>query len=52
MHSIVLNWSIQEKLVYSYCMKNNKAFTLINSGKAFFFFLIAAGDSYQVIINT
>jgi hypothetical protein len=32
-------------------MKNNKAFTLINSGKAFFF-LIAAGDSYQVIINT
>jgi len=38
MHSIVLNWSIQEKLVYSYCMKNNKAFTLINSGKAFFFF--------------
>jgi hypothetical protein len=31
-------------------MKNNKAFTLINSGKAFFF--IAAGDSYQVIINT
>jgi len=52
MHSIVLNWNIQEKLVYSYCMKNNKAFTLINSGKAFFFYCCRRFlPSYHQYIN-
>jgi len=30
-------WSTHRKLACLYCMKNNKAFTLTNGGKAFFF---------------
>ena len=35
---MVLGWSMctYEKLAYPYYMKNNKTFTLMNSGKAFF----------------
>ena len=38
MYEMVLGWSMctYEKLVYPYYMKNNKTFTLMNSGKAFF----------------
>jgi hypothetical protein len=38
MYEMVLGWSMctYEKLAYPYYMKNNKTFTLMNSGKAFF----------------
>jgi hypothetical protein len=32
------SWSTHEKLAYPYCMKNNKTFTLINGGKASFYY--------------
>jgi len=31
-------WSTHRKLACSYCMENNKAFTLTNGGKASFFY--------------
>jgi hypothetical protein len=34
---MVIGWSMYEKLTYPYYVKNNKAFTLINSGKMYFF---------------
>ena len=37
-YRIVSNQSMHEKLACSYCMENNKAFTLTKCGKAFFFF--------------
>ena len=36
MYMMVLGWSILEKLVYSYCMENNKTFTLMNGGNTLF----------------
>ena len=36
-YEIVSGCSTYEKLFYSYYMENNKALTLANSGKAFFF---------------
>ena len=36
---MVSGWSMNEKLACLYCIENNKAFTLINKGKAFFFLL-------------
>jgi len=37
-YRMVSGWSTQGKLACSYCMKNNKAFTLTNRGKASFFY--------------
>jgi len=37
-YGMVSCWSTHGKLAYPYCMKNNKAFTLTNGGKAFFFY--------------
>ena len=37
-YGIVSGWSMHVKLKYSYCMENNKAFTLTNRGKTFFFY--------------
>ena len=36
-YGIVSGWSMHVKLKYSYCMENNKAFTLTNRVKTFFF---------------
>jgi len=36
-YGMVFAWSTHEKLACPYCMENNKAFTLTNRGKAFFF---------------
>jgi hypothetical protein len=37
-YGMVSGWSMHGKLACPYCMKNNKAFTLTNEGKAFFFY--------------
>jgi hypothetical protein len=37
-YGMVSGWSTHGKLACPYCMENNKAFTLINRGKAFFFY--------------
>jgi len=50
MCEMVSGWSTYGKLSYPYCMENNKAFTLMNGGKALFF--IATRGFYQVIIVT
>jgi len=34
---MISDWSIYEKFICLYCIKNNKAFTLINDDKASFF---------------
>jgi hypothetical protein len=34
---MISGWSTYEKLACPYCMNNNKAFTLTNRGKAYFF---------------
>jgi len=36
-YGMLSGWSTHEKLACPYCMENNKAFTLTNGGKAFFF---------------
>jgi len=36
MYMMVSGWSILEKLVCSYCMENNKTFTLMNGGNTLF----------------
>jgi hypothetical protein len=36
-YGMVSGWSTHGKLASPYCMENNKAFTLTNGGKAFFF---------------
>jgi hypothetical protein len=36
-YEMVFGWSMHGKLACSYCMENNKAFTLTNGGKASFF---------------
>jgi hypothetical protein len=38
-YEMVSGWSIHGKLACPYCMENNKAFTLINGGKASSFLL-------------
>jgi len=38
-YRMVSSWSTHGKLACPYCMENNKAFTLTNEGKAFFFLL-------------
>lgn len=38
-YRMVFGWSIYGKLTCLYCMKNNKAFTLTNGGKAFYLFI-------------
>jgi hypothetical protein len=38
-YGMVSGWSIHGKLACPYCMENNKAFTLINGGKASSFLL-------------
>jgi hypothetical protein len=35
---MVSGWSTHGKLACPYCMENNKAFTLTNRGKTFFFY--------------
>jgi hypothetical protein len=47
---MVYGWSAHEKLAYSYCMKNNKAFTLTNSDKTFSFAI--TDNSYQRITSS
>jgi hypothetical protein len=37
-YGMVSSWSMHGKLACSYCMENNKAFTLTNRGKASFFY--------------
>jgi hypothetical protein len=37
-YEMVSSWSTHGKLACPYCMENNKAFTLINGGKASFFY--------------
>ena len=37
-YGMVSGWSTHEKLACSYCMENNKAFTLANGGKVSFFY--------------
>jgi len=37
-YRMVSSWSTHGKLACPYCMENNKAFTLTNEGKAFFFY--------------
>ena len=36
-YGMVSDWSTHGKLACPYCMENNKAFTLTNGGKTFFF---------------
>jgi hypothetical protein len=36
-YGMLSSWSTHGKLACPYCMENNKAFTLTNEGKAFFF---------------
>jgi len=36
-YGMLSGWSTHGKLACPYCMENNKAFTLTNGGKAFFF---------------
>jgi hypothetical protein len=38
-YEMVSSWSTHGKLACSYCMENNKAFTLTNKGKTSFFLL-------------
>jgi hypothetical protein len=49
-YEMVSGWSTHEKLASSYCMENNKTFTLTNGVKTSFF--IAIKGSCQVIIDT
>jgi len=49
-YEIVSSWSTLEKLACPYYMENNKALTLMNDGKTFFF-LISNGCSCHVIID-
>jgi hypothetical protein len=49
-YEMVSGWSTLEKLACSYCMENNKTFTLTNGVKTSFF--IATEGSCQVIIDT
>ena len=49
-YGMISGLSTYGKLSYPYCMENNKAFTLMNGGKDFFF--IATRCFYQVIIDT
>jgi hypothetical protein len=37
-YGMLSGWSTHGKLAYPYCIENNKAFTLTNGGKAFFFY--------------
>jgi hypothetical protein len=37
-YGMVFGWSTHGKITCSYCMENNKAFTLTNRGKASFFY--------------
>jgi hypothetical protein len=39
-YGMVSDWSTHEKLACPYCIENNKAFTLTNGDKAFFFFTV------------
>jgi hypothetical protein len=39
-YGMLSDWSTHGKLACPYCMENNKAFTLTNGGKAFFFTVI------------
>jgi hypothetical protein len=36
-YGMLSGWSVHGKIASPYCMENNKAFTLRNGGKAFFF---------------
>jgi len=49
-YGMVSGWSTHGKLACPYCMENNKAFTLTNRGKAFFFTVIVI--SCRRIIGT
>jgi hypothetical protein len=43
-YEMIYSWSIHGKLICSYCMENNKAFTLTNSGIMSFFFIATRGS--------
>jgi len=49
-YRMVSSWSTHGKLACPYCMENNKAFTLTNEGKAFFFTVTVV--SYHRITGT
>jgi len=40
-YGMVFGWSTHGKLAYSYCMENNKTFTLTNDDKTSFLLLLA-----------
>jgi hypothetical protein len=46
-YEMIYSWSIHGKLICSYCMENNKAFTLTNSGIMSFFLLPREDLSYS-----
>ena len=48
-YGMLSGWSTHGKLACTYCMKNNKAFTLTNGGKVFFTVTVV---SCQRIIGT
>ena len=49
-YGMLSGWSTHGKLICPYCIENNKAFTLANRGKAFFFTVTVA--SCHLIIGT
>jgi hypothetical protein len=49
-YGMLFGWSTHGKLACPYCMENNKAFTLANRGKAFFFTVTVA--SCHLITST
>jgi len=48
-YRIVFGWSMHRKLSCTYCIENNKTFTLTNGGKGYF--LIVTDSSFQWITN-
>jgi len=49
-YGMLSSWSTYEKLACSYCMENNKEFTLPNGGKSFFFIVTVV--SCHIITGT
>jgi len=50
-YGMVCGWSTHGKLACSYCIENNKAFTLTNGGKTSFFYCHRLMQSYYLIVS-
>jgi len=50
-YEIVSGWSTHEKLACTYCMENNKAFTLTNKGNFFFWLPLVLLMDHRYIKN-